>query len=159
MSIEYKIGDLLEAPEIAICHGANCQGLMGAGVALLVRNKYPAVCSAYIKACMAGSFQVGTAQPVWADPQESGADRLVYNLGTQHFPGADATSWGVFLSFANLAENALRQGINTVAAPRIAAGIGGLDWDTDVVPAITEALDRSNHPNLHIVVYDLSSAS
>lgn len=155
MTIVYKTGDLMEADEIALAHGCNAQGLMGAGVAKLVRAKYPNVYAEYLRACMSGSFQVGTAQAVPVDPTESNGIRLVYNLGTQHYPGADATAWGVFLSFSNLAEHAVRNGINTIAAPRIAAGIGGLSFDKDVVPAIEEALDRSNHPNLEIVVYDL----
>ncbi len=155
MPITYKIGDLLEAPEMALAHGCNCQALMGAGVARLVRAKYPAAYSAYLAACMDGSFQVGSAQPVWADPVVSKGDRLIYNLGTQHFPGADATAWGVFLSFANMAESAVRLGINTVAIPRVGCGIGSLTWSIDVEPAIIEALDRSSHPNLSIVVYDL----
>lgn len=155
MSIKYKIGDLLEAPEMAIAHGANCQGLMGAGVAKLIRAKYPTVYSAYLAACMDGSFRVGTAQPVLVDPAIYGSQAVVYNLGTQHFPGADATAWGVFLSFANMAEHAVRNGINTVATCRVGSGIGGLNFDRDVVPGIEEALARSNHPGLDIVVYDL----
>lgn len=156
--ISYKTGDLMEATEIAIAHGCNCQGLMGAGVARLVRDNYPDAYEAYRAACRNGTFRVGTAFAVWADPLLARkGDRLVYNLGTQRFPGADATPWGVFLSFANMAEHAYNAGLHEVAIPRIGAGIGGLDWERDVVPAIGEAVQRSSHPNLSIVVYDLPS--
>ena len=155
MTIVYKTGDLMEADETAIAHGCNTQGMMGAGVARLVRNCYPSVFYSYRDACASGAFRVGTAQAVWADPQQDIGDCLVYNLGTQRLPGADATAWGVFLSFANLAEDARVRGIDTVAIPRIGAGIGGLNWHDDVVPSIEEALYRSTHPNLSIVVYDL----
>lgn len=151
-TIEYKVGDLLEAEEIAIAHGANCQGVMGAGVARLVRRKYPSVFYTYAEACLAGSFRVGSAQPVWVNDQ----DRLVYNLGTQRAPGPDATSWGIFLSFANMGEDLIKQNLYTVAICRIGAGIGGLHWETQVVPAIQEAQIRCSR-TFNVVVYDLPS--
>lgn len=154
--ITYKTGDLMQADEIAIAHGCNTQGLMGAGVARLVRDKYPEAYDAYKWACDNRLFHVGSAQAVWVDPMfvVGGGDRLVYNLGTQRLPGANATEWGVFLSFANMAEDAKARGIEAVAIPRIGCGIGGLTW-WDVAPAIEEALNRSTHPDLHIIVYDL----
>lgn len=157
MSIEYKIGDLLEAPEIALAHGCNTQGLMGAGVARLVRDAHPSVYDAYRAACNEGTFRVGSALGVWADPATDGVDRFVYNLGTQQNPGADATVWGIFLSFANMAEDAKARHISAVAIPRIGAGIGGLAW-LEVEPAIEQAITYSTHPNLAIVVYDLPGA-
>lgn len=156
MTISYTTGDLMGAKEIALAHGCNCQGAMGAGVARLVREWHPEVYVVYKAACDDGSFRVGSALPVWCAPSKAG-DRLVYNLGTQRYPGANATPWGVFLSFANMAEDAWVRGIDTISIPRIGAGIGGLNWDNDVLPAIEEALSRSTHPDLHIIIYDLET--
>ncbi len=156
-TITYKTGDLFQAREVAIAHGCNTQGVMGAGVARRVRDLYPTVYERYAASCYDGQFRVGTAQAVWADPDRDAADRLIYNLGTQHFPGADASIWAVFLSFANMAEDAHTRHINTVAIPRIGCGIGGLDWN-EVAPAIEQAVEYSNHPHLSIVVYDLPGA-
>ncbi|ESQ88967.1 hypothetical protein ABAC460_14395 [Asticcacaulis sp. AC460] len=47
MKIIYKTGDLLEAPERVICHGCNAQGVMGSGIAVPIRNRYPMVFKAY----------------------------------------------------------------------------------------------------------------
>lgn len=159
--ITYRTGDLLAADEIAIAHGCNCQGMMGAGIARTVRANYPDVYAAYYGACIRGEFRLGSAQGVWADPSQGFApipDRLVYNLGTQQNPGADATVWAIFLSFANMAEDAKSRHINTVAIPRIGCGIGGLTWH-EVEPAIAQAIEYSSHPNLSIVVYDLPETS
>lgn len=154
--ITYKQGDLFQAREIAIAHGCNTQGVMGAGVARLVRDLYPTVYNRYAASCYDGQFRVGTAQALWADPERDAADRLVYNLGTQRHPGADATAWGIFLAFANMAEDARVRHIDDIAIPRIGCGIGGLTWPT-VEAAINEALDRSTHPDLNIIVYDLET--
>jgi len=39
--IEYIKGDLMKAPEHYILHGCNAKGVMGSGVAKLIRAKYP----------------------------------------------------------------------------------------------------------------------
>ncbi|KTF59863.1 MULTISPECIES: macro domain-containing protein [Bacillus amyloliquefaciens group] len=39
--IVYKTGDILMATEDIICHQVNCKGVMGAGLAKQIRNKYP----------------------------------------------------------------------------------------------------------------------
>lgn len=153
-TITYKTGSLLDADEIAIAHGCNTRGMMGAGIARSIRDKYPDVYEQYRQACNSHLFRLGSALGVWCDPTHSGEDRLVYNLGTQRNPGADATSWGVWLSFANLAEDTAVRNIEEVAIPRIGCGIGGLKWD-DVEFSITHAITNSTHPDLRIVVYDL----
>lgn len=151
-SLTYKVGDLFEAEEEIIAHGCNTFGVMGAGVARLVREKHPYAYEVYRDACLAGTFVVGTAQPVWSD------DKIVYNLGTQRAPGPDATPWGVFLAFANMGEGLAVSDFYTVAIPRIGAGIGGLHWETQVAPAIQEAQIRCSR-TFNVVVYDLPSAS
>ncbi len=44
-------GDLFEANANIICHQVNCQGVMGSGVALLVKQKYPQVFEEYELYC------------------------------------------------------------------------------------------------------------
>lgn len=43
--------DLFEASANIICHQVNCQGIMGSGVALLVKQKYPQVFKEYTIFC------------------------------------------------------------------------------------------------------------
>lgn len=147
--ITYRTGDLMEADEDAIAHGCNTVGAMGAGIARTVRDRYPDAYTQYRKACETMNFHVGSAQAVWCPP-----GKIVYNLGTQRNPGADATVWGIFLAFANMAEDALVRGVSSIAIPRIGCGIGGLSW-VYVESAIAEALARTSHPDLAITVYDL----
>lgn len=39
--IEYRKGNLLDITSGVIVHGCNMRGVMGSGVALAIRNKYP----------------------------------------------------------------------------------------------------------------------
>jgi O-acetyl-ADP-ribose deacetylase (regulator of RNase III) len=156
MKWTYKDGDLLKSGEPVIAHGCNTHGVMGAGIAKQVAFMYPDAYQQYRKACHNRSFRVGSSQYIWV--RNHGNERILFNLGTQEHPGADATAWGIFLSFANLAESCYRLNIPVVAIPRIGAGIGGLGWQTDVVPAIEEAMDRATRP-VNITVYDFTPES
>ena len=157
MNINYQMGDLLHSGEFVIAHGCNTQGLMGAGIAKQVRDQFPAAYSAYTAACRSKAFTVGTAQRVCVDPNGN-RPNVIYNLGTQQNPGRDATTWGIFLSFANMFESMRRhdEHRSRVAIPRIGAGIGGLNWTDDVLPAINEAQERVSKSRLDfsVVVYD-----
>ncbi len=153
MTFEFHDGDLLESGEPIIAHGANCRGVMGAGIALQIAQTYPDVLVAYQGACKRYNFRLGSAQPVWTE--RHGDERCVINLGTQKEPGPNATAWGVFLSFANLAEWCANLKITRVAIPRIAAGIGGLNWQNVVQPTIQKALNSATQP-LTIAVYDIA---
>lgn len=44
-------GNILNAQEDIICHQVNCLGIMGAGLALQIRNKFPATYNRYYKTC------------------------------------------------------------------------------------------------------------
>ena len=48
--IKEKLGDITTVRQGVIMHGVNCQGAMGAGVALAIRNKWPAVYDSYRRA-------------------------------------------------------------------------------------------------------------
>lgn len=153
MKITYRDGDLLKSGEPVLAHGCNTHGLMGAGIARQIALRYPDAEVKYRKACHDRRFRLGSAQPIWV--RNHGDEKLLFNLGTQEQPGANASAWGVFLSFANLAEYCYRLGVPVVAIPRIGAGIGGLSWKNDVLPALEEAMDRATHA-LSLVVYDIA---
>lgn len=59
-------GDLLKSGCDILCHQANCLGAMGAGIALQIKNQYPAVFEAYKKHCRESDSTklLGTIQPV-----------------------------------------------------------------------------------------------
>lgn len=49
--INFFDGDILESGSEIICHQVNCQGVMGSGLALQIREKYPIVFSKYKELC------------------------------------------------------------------------------------------------------------
>jgi len=128
MRVTHVVGDLLKSDERFIAHGCNTRGAMGAGIAGVIARAYPEVERVYAEHCRTRDFIVGTCQAVIVD--ERGFRRTVFNLGTQRYPGKDATYWAVMLSFGNLFEHCVSHGISRVGIPRIGCGIGGLDWNS-----------------------------
>jgi O-acetyl-ADP-ribose deacetylase (regulator of RNase III) len=131
--IEFKTGDLMsgEHGEI-IAHGCNCEGVMGAGVAALVRKKLPGLYGEYKKMCLTDggeyTFVPGMAWYYWNRSFKSTRIHGVYNLATQVRAGPDANLALIKLAFTNMAQHAHTNGIERVAIPRIGCGIGGLEW-------------------------------
>ena len=52
-------GDILDVEYGIICHQVNCQGKMGAGIAMSIRNKWPIVYDDYMNAFRKGELKLG----------------------------------------------------------------------------------------------------
>lgn len=137
--IEYKIGNLLDVEEGFIAHGVNCQGVMGSGVALAVRKKYPEVFKEYVKfvdqrknyqSIFDGAIQ---ETPLLGETLCCKvSDKLtIANMFTQDetakFPGDKVISYialaKCFNDFYNFAEEG-----SVLNIPKIGAGLAGGDW-------------------------------
>lgn len=117
-------GDLFFSDALAVGHGVNIRGFMGAGVAKEFRLRYPEMYETYRVACIRGELRAGAVMP-WQNPTNG---HWVYNLASQDEPGAHARLEWLDSSVRSMVEHASRHGVPKVALPRIGCGIGGLDW-------------------------------
>ena len=139
-TVTFISGDLLNHPGLmAIAHGCNCQGVMGAGVAAGVRAKYPGCYKEYRDLCKQRRFKLGDVH-AWKDPA-SGV--VVFNLATQDKPGPTATITALAAALRTLEVKCSARGIKRVGIPRIGAGLGGLVWS--VVKAVLEEWGDTGH--------------
>jgi O-acetyl-ADP-ribose deacetylase (regulator of RNase III) len=143
-------GDLFanEYQAQALAHGCNCQGVMGAGVAVGFRERYPAMYAEYRRRCQAMPrlFNPGDAF-LWKDE----ALPWVFNLATQDGYGrsrARATYDAIERALSAMRAQAEAEGIASIALPRIGAGLGGLDWLQ--VRASIERVFANWHGSLYI---------
>lgn len=74
------LGNILDVEQGIVCHQVNCRGVMGAGIAKSIRNKWPWVYEAYVKA----ELRLGLAHLV-----KVGENLLVANLCGQYNYGRD----------------------------------------------------------------------
>ena len=110
----------------ALAQGCNCQGSMGAGIAVGFKERYPAMYEEYRRRCKAKprEFNVGDVF-LWQEADKP----AVFNLGTQENTWRSrATYEAVEQCLSNLRTSADQAQITSVALPRIGAGYGGLSW-------------------------------
>lgn len=138
--IHYVSGDMLLSRAQAIAHGVAPKDPMKQGLARLLHEKFPAMHKDYHHWCDQAHPQPGAAW-VWGGP---GGVRVV-NLITQEGgydhgskPGR-ATLKHVRDALRELVLIAEREGFRSLALPRLATGVGGLDW-SDVRPIVEERL-------------------
>jgi O-acetyl-ADP-ribose deacetylase (regulator of RNase III) len=128
MTIEYVSGDLfLNRYNVqAFAHGCNCQGSMSAGIAATFHEQYPEMYKEYHQRCKAKPrlFNLGDTF-LWTEANKPS----VFNLGTQERPGRDARYDAIETALTNMKAQANAEYIESIAIPRIGAGIGGLSWD------------------------------
>lgn len=149
MPITYCTGDIFDNhyKAQALAHGCNCQGVMGAGIAIRFKTKYPAMFLEYRRRCRVSPrlFNLGDAF-LWV---EEGAP-FVFNLGTQEYIGANATYPAVGKSLTSMRSQLFANSLTSVAIPKIGCGIGGLNWER--VKGLIEDVFRDT--TLDIYVYD-----
>lgn len=141
MTITHIKGDLFASNERAIAHGCNCHGVMGAGVARIVREQFKMAFIEYQLACEDRQFYPGVAQPV--ECEVDGEVTVVYNLATQNAPGANARLDYVRGAMENMKRHMEYVGNRRIAMPKIGAGIGGLIW-SQVEDQINDVFDTSH---------------
>jgi O-acetyl-ADP-ribose deacetylase (regulator of RNase III) len=125
----YQTGDLLQVEQGVIAHGVNCRGVMGAGVAALIKQQYPAVYDAYRSRCLAteGKGLLGTVQHVQAKEGLVVANcftQLNHGIGERHV-NYEALA-RCFYTLNKTVGEVLRVPLNI---PMIGAGLAGGDWN------------------------------
>lgn len=138
MAISITKGNLLESDSEALVNTVNCVGVMGKGIALQFKRRFPDMYRAYKAACDTGLVRIGYMY-IWEVQQLSGP-RFVINFPTkQHWKGPSRLEW-IERGLPNLVKSIHDLGIRSISIPPLGAGNGGLSWD-EVRPLIINALD------------------
>ncbi|BBO66307.1 hypothetical protein DSCA_02370 [Desulfosarcina alkanivorans] len=124
--IRYAQGDIFDTPADIRINTVNCVGVMGAGVALAFKNRYPEMFKKYAKACKAGEVRPGKPH-VW---EKSEFDEVVtvVNLPTKDHWRQPSEYEYVEKGLRWLREFVEKHGEVRVALPALGCGHGGLDW-------------------------------
>ena len=144
-------GDILLSKAEAIAHGVAPNDPMNQGLALSLRERYPAMHKDYHHWCHQHGAKPGDAW-VWGGV---GGVRII-NLITQpegpgHKPGK-ADLHDVNYALRALKRVIAKEKFTSVALPRLATGVGGLDW-ADVEPLIEQQLGDLDIPIYVYIVY------
>ncbi|MBU2569233.1 MAG: macro domain-containing protein [Gammaproteobacteria bacterium] len=135
--IHYTQGNLLEANVDALVNTVNTVGVMGKGIALMFKERYPKNMQAYAKACKAG--EVVTGSMFVTQTGELMGPQWIVNFPTkQHWRAKSKMEW-VEEGLTDLRRFIVENHIRSIAIPPLGAGNGGLEWQA-VKPKIEQAL-------------------
>ena len=133
-------GDILMSGAEAIAHGVAANDPMNQGLAAALHENYPAMHKDFHHWCHQQSPKPGSAW-IWSG---AGGARII-NLITQEGGLEHGSKPGkASVSTVNHALRALKklivkEGLSSIALPRLATGVGGLEW-SDVRPLISNQL-------------------
>lgn len=145
MTVKHVTGDLFSLNVDAIGHGVNCRGVMGSGIAVQFRERYPAMYLSYKQLCEQSNLNLGQVF-VW----EHGG-KIIYNIASQYEPGPNANLEALKIAIQWVDFDATRRNLATVALPQIGCGIGGLGWS--VVSMILEIYLEPSPVEFQLVTY------
>lgn len=135
--IHYTQGNLLEADVEALVNTVNTVGVMGKGIALMFKERFPKNMDAYAQACKKG--EVVTGKMFVTATNELVGPQWVVNFPTkQHWRSKSRMEW-IEEGLQDLRRFINEKKIKSIAIPPLGSGHGGLDWQ-DVKPKIIDAL-------------------
>lgn len=152
--IQYQVKDITTVERGIVLHGVNCQGVMGSGVAAAIRSKWPKVYNDYVDFTTKTARLLGRINPVHI------SDELhVINCFNQVYYGrdpevkyADPAAIASCLEEVGSIVNLLQL---PVYMPRIGCGLGGLNWENDVLIQVEWAVGKFFPPDQNVIVCDL----
>ncbi len=139
-------GDILLSKAHAIAHGVASNDPFSTGLALSLREQWPAMYKDFRHFCQTTHPKAGSAW-VWGGAEGA----RIINLFTQDAAPDHASKPGkAAVVHVNHALRELRrlmdlEKFHSLALPRLATGVGGLDWD-EVNPLITKHLSDLQVP-------------
>lgn len=153
MAVTLKSGDLLKDKSEAITNTVNCVGVMGKGIALQFKQRWPRNFKAYADACKHKGIKPGKVfiydMGQWEEP------RYIINFPTKAHWRGDSKIEYVESGLRDLIEQVERLGIKSVALPPLGCGNGGLEWNK-VKRVILEAF--KNHPDIQVNLFEPKGA-
>lgn len=122
--MKVKIGDIFESKCLTIVNTVNCVGVMGKGIALEFKKRYPEMFMDYVNKCDSGQVKTGTPYVF-----DNGDGMKILNFPTKdHWRSPSRLSF-VIEGLDWFLENYEKYGITSIAFPPLGCGNGGLAWE------------------------------
>jgi O-acetyl-ADP-ribose deacetylase (regulator of RNase III) len=139
-NVEVVIGDLFESPAQTWVNTVNCVGVMGKGVALEFKKRFPDMFADYLERCERGEVQLGRPYLY-----RSLIPPYVLNFPTKGDWRAAARLDDIIAGLEYLKAHFEEWGITSLAVPPLGCGHGGLDWSI-VGPTLYQHLHEFGIP-------------
>lgn len=133
-----KTTSLFDSDATVFVNTVNCVGVMGKGIALEFKKRFPKNFLAYRDWCERGSAAPGTV----FDFCNGFAPRFIFNVATKnHWKSPSRLEW-VGTGITRIRTLAIRHGATSIALQALGCSNGGLHWD-EVRPLIVDCFGDS----------------
>jgi O-acetyl-ADP-ribose deacetylase (regulator of RNase III) len=136
--LEVLQGDIFSSGCQALVCPVNTVGVMGKGLALAFKERYPAYFKAYQELCRRKQIHLGNIVP-FVLPQPEGSTKVIISFATKSHWTEKSQDWVIKFSLTDLSRLITQQGYESVAVPAVGCGEGGLAWK-EIRPMIEAAL-------------------
>jgi O-acetyl-ADP-ribose deacetylase (regulator of RNase III) len=145
-------GNIFASRAQTLVNTVNCVGVMGKGVALEFRRRFPAMFEEYARQCKAGTLRPGQILPCRKSTP------WILNFAVKDdWKHPSKLEW-VESCLAKFVDNYRSLGITSVAFPQLGAMNGGLPW-----PKVQELMRRylrdRDLPNLTVEIYEFDETA
>jgi O-acetyl-ADP-ribose deacetylase (regulator of RNase III) len=149
--LKYTDASLFDSPAQTLVNSVNTVGVMGKGIALEFKRRYPEMFERYREHCGAGRLQIGKLYVYRTDHY------WVLNFPTkQHWRSPSRPEW-IEKGLQKFVSGYAEQGITSASFPQLGCGNGGLDWERVVRPMMERYLNVLSIPIfVHIAQTDVA---
>lgn len=151
--IHFVKGTLFDDDCEALVNTVNCVGVMGKGVALQFKERFPENYKAYRRACATGEVRLGKIFAFSTDTFEK--PRWILNFPTKRHWKEHSRIEYIVSGLNDLAEFIRRNDIRSVALPPLGCGLGRLEWAV-VKPLIVTRFSKMS--DVHVYVHEPEAA-
>ena len=138
-NVRMTSGDVLKSSAQTLVNTVNCVGVMGKGIALAFKRRYPDMFKDYVARCDRGEVELGRPYLYRA------SDRWIVNFPTKKHWRAVSRLSDIEAGLDYLEANYKEWGITSLAVPPLGCGNGQLEWSV-VGPTLVRHLSRFDIP-------------
>lgn len=122
-NINVLVGDMFASNAQTLVNTVNAEGVMGKGIALEFKKRFPAMYDDYLRRCKDGDVRLG--EPYLYRGLD---DHWILNFPTKDRWRSHSRIADVEAGLRHLYANYRAWGITSLAVPPLGAGLGGLEW-------------------------------
>jgi O-acetyl-ADP-ribose deacetylase (regulator of RNase III) len=152
--IEFKRGNLLDEDVQALVNAVNTVGVMGKGIALAFKKRFPKNYTIYQQACSRDEMLIG--RMLVTETELTNNPRFIVNFPTKKHWKEKSRIEYIEMGLTDLVAIINEKQLQSIAVPALGCGLGGLDWQ-DVRPLIIKALEPVK--NVQVVVFEPGESS
>ncbi|GAB6161934.1 macro domain-containing protein [Desulfothermus naphthae] len=147
--IQFKKGNILNEKVEALVNTVNCVGVMGKGIALQFKKKFPQNYLAYKKACQEKQVKIGKMfvykLQLFSNP------KYIINFPTKRHWKEKSKLEYIRAGLKDLVTIINKLKIKSIAIPPLGCGLGGLDWN--LVKGLLEEELKPIKDKLEIIIF------